>query len=220
MSITEFVYEKEFHNRLEPWNWAAGHYGMSYVAFIKGTGLIGIDPDGAILHGIVLDKEDKNTPFCYLHFSTTVKNMYFDEISGQLFELLSDGRVMQWNPPVGIPGTTTLWDWTWRSKPFRMAFPASFKAIKIIFGVPPEVTIVPGVRNTDQNQVYDPATQYLIVRVFADYKFVMVKEIQKTEEILLIPDGFKAILWELELQGQIIVAHLKMATSVKELRKA
>ena len=37
-SITEFIYEKEFHNSLQPWNWASGHYGMSYVTFIKGEG--------------------------------------------------------------------------------------------------------------------------------------------------------------------------------------
>ena len=218
-SITEFVYEKEFHNRLQPWNWAAGHYGLSYVALFKGAGLSGIDPDGLVLHGFVLDKEDKNVPFTYLHLNTTVKNMYFDEVSGQLFEILSDNTVRQWNPPIGVPGTTTLWDWMWRSKPFRMAFPASFKAFKIIFSVPPEVTIVPGVRNTDQSQVYNPATQYLIVRVYADGRFVMVKEVQKNEEVLLIPDGFKAVIWEFELQGQINIAHFKVATSVKELRK-
>jgi hypothetical protein len=220
VSITEFVYEKEFHNTLQPWNWAAGHFGLNYVAFIRGTGLIDVDPDGAVLHGFVLDKEDKNTSFTYLHFSTTVENMYFDEISGQLFEILSDGRVMQWNPPVANPGTTTLWDWTWESKPFRMAFPASFKAIKIIFDVPSEVTIIPMTRNTSQDQVFDPATQWLIIRVYADDRFVMVKEILRNEEVLLIPDGFKATLWELELQGQVNVVHLKMATSVKELRKA
>lgn len=218
-SITEFVYEKEFHYTLQPWNWAAGHFGLNYVAFIKGAGLTGVDSDGASLHGFVLDKEDKNTSFCYLHFPTTVRNMYFDEISGQLFELLSNGKVMQWNPPISNPGTTTLLDWTWSSKEFRMAFPASFKAIKIIFDVPPEVTITPGVRNTAQDQVYDPATQWLIVKVFADDRFVMVKEVQKNQEILLIPDGFKATIWELELQGQVNVSHLKMATSVKELRK-
>jgi hypothetical protein len=220
MSITEFVYEKEFHNKLQPWNWAAGHFGMQYVSFIKGAGLTNLDPDGLALSGFVLDRQDKNTPFCYLHFPATIKNMYFDEISGQLFELLSDGRVMQWNPPIGVPGTTTLWDWLWRSKVFRMAFPASFKAIKIIFGVPPEVQITLGQRNTDQNQTYNSATQYLIVKVFADGRFIMVKEVQQSEEILLIPDGFKATLWELELQGQVSIVHLKMATSVKELRKA
>jgi hypothetical protein len=220
ISMTEFVYDKEFHNSLQPWNWAAGHYGMNYVAFVKGAGLTGIDPDGLVLHGLVLDKEDKNTPFSYLHFSAPVKNMYFDEISGQLFEILNNGKVLQWNPPIGISGTTTLWDWMWKSKQFRSAFPATFTAIKIIFEVPPEITITLGQRNTAQNQVYDPTKQYLIVRVFADGNFVMVKEVQKSEEILLIPDGFKATIWELELQGQVNVKHLKMASSVKELRKA
>ena len=219
-NMTEFIYEKEFHNELQPWNWAAGHHGMSYVSFIKGVGLTGIDHNGAVLNGFVLDQQDKNTPFCYLSSDAIVENMYFDEISGQLFEILSDRTVRQWNPPIAAPGVTTLWDWTWRSKRFRMAFPASFKAIKIIFAVPPEVQITLGQRNTDQNQIFDPTSQYLIIKVFADGRFVMVKEVQISEEVLLIPDGFKATLWELELQGQIAVVHLKMATSVKELRKA
>jgi hypothetical protein len=221
-SITEFVYEKEFHNTLQPWNWAAGHYGLSYVAFVKGTGITNVsdDPDGLTLNGLVVDKEDKNTPFTYLHFTTQVKNMYFDIISGQLFGLLSDGTVMQWNPPIGNPGTTHLWDWTWKSKQFRMAFPASFKAFQIIYEVPPEVQITLGTRNTDQNQTYNPATQYLIVRIWADGRFVVVREIQNSEEVLLVPDGFKAMLWEIEFQGQVSVKHFKMATSVKELRKS
>ena len=105
-------------------------------------------------------------------------------------------------------------------KQFRSAFPTSFKCIKTIFEVPPEVTIRPGVRNTDQNQTYNPATQYLTIKVFADGRFIMVKEQQQSGEILLIPDGFNATIWELELQGQVIIKYLEMANSIKELRKA
>ena len=85
---------------------------------------------------------------------------------------------------------------------------------------PVGVMITLGQRNTDQAQVFNPTSQYLIVKVYADGRFVMVKEVQRSEEILLIPDGFKAVLWELELQGQVNVTHLKMATSIKELRKS
>jgi hypothetical protein len=219
INVTQYVYEKEFHNTLTPWNWAAGHYGISYIAFIKGNGLSSIDPDGAMIRGMAIDHQDKNVPFTYLHFGNPVRNMYFDELSGQLFGLLDNKTVMQWNPPIGNPGTTALWDWAWKSKQFRMAFPCSMKVIEIIYDVPPEVTFVPGVRNVDQNQIYDPDTQYLIVKVYADGRFVMVKEVQENKELLLIPDGFKATLWELEMQGIVNVKFLKAATSVKELRK-
>jgi hypothetical protein len=220
LSITEFIYEKEFHNQLQPANWAAGRYGLAYVAFVKGAGLPNIDPDGDVLNGMVIDRQDKNVPFTYLHFNATVVNLFFDGFTGQLFGILSNGTVMQWNPPIGIPGTTTLWDWEWRSKKFRMPFAASMKCFQIMFDVPPEVMITLGQRNTNQSQIFDPTSQYLIVSIYADNKFIVVREVQKSEEVLLIPDGFKAILWEMRLQGQVNVIHAKMATSVKELRKA
>ena len=30
-------------------------------------------------------------------------NVYGDELSGQIFVLVSGWQIMQWNPPVGIP---------------------------------------------------------------------------------------------------------------------
>ena len=81
---------------------------------------------------------------------------------------MDDGTVLQWNPPVSSPGTTTLRSWEWKTKQFRFTAPQQFKAFMVLFEVPPEVMISLGPRNTDQGQVFDPTSQYLIVRIYAD----------------------------------------------------
>ena len=215
-NITLEIYEKEFHNFLSPIQWASGRYSSSYVAFIKGAALP--SPDGGGYSGFVLDNSVPNVPFTYLRFPIDIVNNYSDELSGQLFALMSNGTVMQWNPPVGFPGTTTLRPWQWKSKMFRFTAPQQFKAFMVLFTVPPEVEFIPGTRNTDQSQMYDPTNQYLIVRVFANEQEVVVREVQISGEVLLIPGGFKEEIWEFQFEGIVAVRFFKVASSIKELK--
>lgn len=212
-NMTQSIYEKEFHNSLEPQNWASGRYGSAYVAFVKGAPVAGDHG------GFVIDyTQNNNMVFSYLHFAHNVINAMNDELSGQLFYLLDNNTVMQWNPPVGNPGTTSLWNWEWKSKQFRFPHPQQFKAFTALFEIPPEVQITLGVRNTDQAQVFDPTKQYLTLTVFADGRQVVIREIQTSGEVLNIPGGFKATLWEFLFNGQIGLKHFKAASSVKELK--
>lgn len=219
-NITQSIYEKEYHWSVLPWTWAAGRYGESYVAFSKGAGIPSIDPDGDILNGLVLDNQDSNVPLSFLKFLNTVVNLYQDELSGQLFSVASNGTIMQWNPPIGVPGTTTLWAWEWKSKKFRFTMPQQFKAFLVMFDVPPEVTITLGPRNQDPNQTFNPATQYLIVQIYADGNLLTTREVQVSGEVLLINNGSKWTYWEIRLQGQVQIRMFKMASSVKELKSA
>jgi hypothetical protein len=221
-NITSGIYEKEFHNELTPEAWASGKYGESYVTFIKGAGInTPLPPEaGNIEQGFVIDETDANVPFTYVFSDTTTINNYVDELSGQIFRLDtgSPATVTQWNPPVGVPGTTTLNVWQWATKQFRFTAPQQFKAFMVLFEVPPEVNITLGVRNTDQNQVFDPDTQYLIAYVVADDNLIVVREIQQSGEVILIPGGFKAEVWEFWFTGQVSLTFFKAASSVKELK--
>ena len=213
-NVTTAVYEKEFHYSLLPPQWVSARYGSSYVGFIKGTPIPSVDNldaptdipspfDALGYYGFVMDSGDTNTPFTYLRFTAQIKNAYSDELSGQIFALMTDGTINQWNPPVGNPGTTILRNWQWKTKKFRFTTPQQFKAFMILFEVPPEVQITLGVRNTDQGQTFNPANQYLIIRVYADGNPIVVREIQKSGEVLLIPGDFKAELWEFQLEGPV-----------------
>ena len=218
-SITLQIYEKEFHYSLLPPQWAAGKYGSSYVSFIKLSRISSDDNIGYT--GFVLDNAVPNVPFTYLRtadLTATVVNAYSDELSGQIFILQTDGSVLQWNPPVGTPGTTTLRAWQWKTKKFRFTAPQQFKAFMVLFETPLEAEITLGVRNTDQNQVYNPASQYMIARVYADNLEIVVREVQTSGEVLLIPNGFKAELWEVQFEGIVGLRFFKMASSIKELK--
>lgn len=218
-NVTTLIYEKEFHNQLKPEIWASAKYGKTYVGFFKGAG---IPLDTGTENGFVLDNTDANVPFSYLNVDATIINTYMDELSGQVFRLDegTPGLVMLWNPPIGNPGSTTLRSWIWKTKKYRFTMPQQFKAFKVLYTVPPEVTITLGVRDTDQAQVFNPSTQYLIIRVYADGEPIVVREIQKSGEVLLIPGGFKAELWEFQFEGQIAMTFFKVASSVKELKAA
>jgi len=231
-NVTEQIYEKEFHYSLSPPQWASSRYGSSFATFIKGTPIpsqtaedvLSPSMDTLGYSGFVMDSGDTNTPFTYLRTpnieTVQVVNAYSDELSGQIFVLNSDGSIMQWNPPTGNPGTTTLRSWQWKTKKFRFTAPQEFAAFMVLFEVPPEVTITLGVRNTDQMQIFDPTSQYLIIRVYADGNPIVVREIQKSGEVLTIPGGFKAELWEYQLEGQVGVRFFKCASSIKELKAA
>jgi hypothetical protein len=212
-NMTQAIYEKEFHNSLSPPVWASGRYGSAYVAFVKGAPIAGDHG------GFVIDySQGNNMLFTYLHYTSNITNAMTDELSGQIFVLMDNRSVMQWNPPIGNPGTTTLNPWEWKSKQFRFPHAQEFKAFTALFEVPPEVQITLGPRNTDQAQVFNPATQYLTLTVFADGRQVVIREIQISGEVMLIPGGFKATLWEFYFNGQIGLKHFKAASSVKELK--
>lgn len=215
-NITLQIYEKEFHYSLLPPQWASAKYGSSYLGAIKGLPIP--SPDGLGYYGFVIDNAVPNVPFTYIRFPIDVTNVYSDELSGQIFGLMQNGSVMQWNPPEGTPGTTTLRSWQWKTKKFRFTAPQQFKAFMVLFEVPPEVTFTPGVRNTSQAQIYNPATQYMIIRVYADGNQIVVREVQVSGEVLLIPGGLKAELWEFQLEGIVGVRFMKFASSVKELK--
>ena len=230
-NITEQIYEKEFHYSLLPVQWSSARYGSSYATFIKGAPIPSVDnllvPNDTYkmvgvngYTGFVMDSGDTNTPFTYLQGMNTVTNSYSDELSGQIFVLNTDGSIMQWNPPVGTPGATTLRNWQWKTKKFRFTAPQQFAAFMVLFEVPPEITFTLGVRNTDQAQIYNPTGQYLIIRIYADGRQVVVREIQKSGEVLTIPGGFKAELWEFQFEGIIGMRFFKVASSVKELKAA
>ena len=227
INTTQFSMEKEFWETLSPEQWASGRVGLSYTAFIKGS------TTSSSITGVVLDHLEKNVPCSLLQGliepGEAMVNLYWDEPSGQLFmvhaEVVGAG-VRWWLPPSNYNGVTpygTLYPWIWKSKKFRLPFAAQFKAFKINFSVPSEVTITPPTpesRNNDQSQVFNPLTQYLIIRVYADGVQVVVREIIKDNEILLIPEGFKATYWEFQFEGQIYMYLFKASSSVKELKKA
>ncbi len=193
----------------------------------------GLDPDdGIVLEGfhatfrpdsnqgdngfIFGGAQPENTTFTYVAFPGLVDNMFQDEYSGEIF-IVSEGKIWWWDKPKQPRNSSYIW----QSKLFEFPSKQAFVAAKIFFGVPPEMGIPvpqPETRNTDQNQTYDPTKQYLLLRVYAGGKQILVREVQKSGELIKIPGGFKEDFWQFRLEGQVVVQNVQIATSVKELQ--
>ena len=212
-NVTSLFMDKEFFNKLQPQNFATGVYSETLVGFIKGSG--DGDENGVVIDYMAGEVTSKNVPFCYINTMYPLVNVYNDELSGQVFYITHD-QVYQWNPPDG----GSLWSYIWRSKMFRFTSPQQFKAFTVYYDIPPEVTTTPGERNTDQDQAFDETTQLLIVRIYGDGNQLVVREIQRSGETLLIPGDSKWTIIEFQLEGQVEVEVFKMASSVKELKAA
>ena len=58
------------------------------------------------------------------------------------------------------------------------------------------------------------------MRVYADDRLVMTREIRKSGELMRLPSGFKADYWQIEFETVVRINSVQFATSVKELLKA
>jgi len=223
INTTQMFMEREFWNSLQPQTWAAGRLGLSYIAVF--TGVTPANNNGH--NGCVIDFLEKNVPMSFLESAVApIDNLFWDQLSGQIF-IITQGVVRWLNPPSG----GTLLPWYWISKNYRLPKPAQFKAFKVDFSVPPEVTIPPPTaasRNNNQTQVFNPATQYLTVTIYRGLDSpvedpdnpVVVREVVTSGETILIPGGFKDDFWTIMFEGQVNVDLFKMASSVKELSKS
>jgi hypothetical protein len=207
-NVTEPIFEKEFWYTLEPNMIVSGRYALSMACFIKGSA-------ANTVNGAVIDFTDANVPFTYINTMTPLVNALTDELSGQVF-YVTNTQVLQWNPPDG----GTLWPYIWKTKKFRFTYPQQFKAFMVLYDIPPEIDITLGPRNTDQNQIFNPATQLLIVRIYVEGNQIVVREIQRSGEVILIPGGSKWEQYEYQFEGQVSLKFFKAATSVKELKAA
>ena len=160
--------------------------------------------------------QPENTTFTFLNFPGLVESVLHDEYSGEVF-VVSDGHIWWWDRPA----QRTNCSYVWQSKQFEFPSAAAFTAMKVFFAVPSglEMAQTPSVetRNTDQQQSYDPTKQYLLLRVYAGGRQILVREIVESGELIMLPGGFKSTFWQFRLEGQVVVLNAQLASSPKEL---
>lgn len=141
--------------------------------------------------------------------------------------MIQNGNVYWWDFEDPLP---TMQAYDWSSKVYQDNVKKSYEAFKVWFTVPPGTPAL-GKRNVAPTN--DPswdtlaANQYLIVKVWADvqqkgantgqFTLICAREIQRSGELMRLPDGFKAECFYVELMGRVVVSNLQIATSVKEL---
>jgi len=246
--ITQPIFARHDWAQTRPDLFMGARYSTSYVAFVQYGVLVGGQvydgvrpPDTPVydalvpgddidgLHaqwipladqgdnGFLIDGSGAKVAHTRLKFSGIVTSVIQDEYTGEVL-ILSNGVVYQWD----AAAQTLQLPYVWRTKRYEFPFPQQFIAAKVFFDVPSSVTIpVPnsGTRDTSQSQTFNPSTQYLLLRVYADGRLILVREIQSSGELIMFPDGSKAEFWQLQLEGQVAVKNIQAATSIKELQK-
>lgn len=127
--------------------------------------------------------------------------------------LMVQGTDVFW---LDISGDRTCRPYLWRSKIFQAQQKKNLAAMRVWFDVPADAPTQNPVRNVDLEQTL-AADQYGLVRVYADGRLVMCRELRTSGELFRIPSGFKAEFWQFEVEARVKVTNIQGAASVKEL---
>jgi hypothetical protein len=204
----------------------AARLGVAYYAW--GSGRIGVFDQasfdnasfdqqdfGGSRQGIIIEPSDPRVAITTLSNADPVFSVTNDVWTGEVF-LVRDAAVYWLNIGNQNPTYET---YDWRSRIFQAPNKRSLEAIKIYFTVPATAPTLNPVRNTSLVQTFDPNSQYGLVRLYADDRLVMTRELRTSGELMRIPSGFKADFYQLEIQGVVPILNVQVAESAKELAK-
>lgn len=164
--------------------------------------------------GALIDLEDGRIAFTKLRTNMETVNCFTDSWSGETL-VIRDGKIFHLNRSP----TNTREKYIWKSKVMETPNQRNFGAMRVYFSsysFSPELNPV---RNVSQGQGLN-ADQWGVVRVYADGRLVVVRELRTSGEIFKLPSGFKGTYWEIEIEARIEVFSVEMATTAKELQAA
>lgn len=201
----------------------AGRLGTAYYAFGAGVqrayqwdtfqdDAFQMETDAGSADGFLIDPSNTNVGFVVLGETIDIKSLKNDQFSGELL-IVKDGKVWWLDQSPGYKKDPYIW----RSKIFQTPHLQNFSAYKAYFYDPKDL-VFNTPQNFDLNQVFDPATQYAVIRVYADGKLVSAREIRSPGELHRLPSGYKASFWQIEIEARVKFKSFQMATSVKELQ--
>ena len=161
--------------------------------------------------GAFIDLTNQRVSFTKLFNLDPTFNCYTDVWTGEAF-VIRDGQVM-W---LDIAPARPREPFVWRSKIFTMPNKRNLEAMRVWFDTFPDLPELNPVRNTAPVQTL-AEDQYGLVRVYADGRLVMTRELRSDGEFMRTPSGFKATYWQIEVEARVKVTSIELATVAKEL---
>jgi len=187
----------------------AAQLGNAYYAFGQARfGVfdpVGFNPDAfaqtdfaGARKGILIDPSSLNVAFNLLSSDDPIANIQTDAWSSEIF-IIRNNQLLWLD--IGDSAQSREW-YTWRSKIFQLTYERNMQAMKVFFNANPTWPVV-GSLGT--------------IRVYADDRLVMTRELSRSGEQWRMPSGFKASFWQFEIEAQVEVFSLHAATSPREL---
>lgn len=150
-------------------------------------------------NGVYLTLTDERTALMPLYSDLPVDNVITDVWTGEFF-LLRNGVVEH----VDIRKDYPRLGYVWRSKNFQTPYKENWAAAKVFFQQPPG----------------PPPDRPTIFRLYADGKVVHQRVLDVSGKQFRLPSGFKCDFMQFEIDGQLVIYNVQIATSARELRNA
>lgn len=192
------------------YGWGATVNGCFETSAFETTAFLQDDFTGAYT-GVTIDVNDQRVSIGTLTAQYPVYNTYTDVWTGEIF-IIAEGKVFWLDITDG--GARDVF--TWKSKVFEMPNQRNLEALRVWYKADPVNTPqqnpVPVVSPTDL-----APDMHGIVRVYADDRLVLSREMRSSGEFMRLPSGFKATYWQIEIKARVEVYSLETATAAKEL---
>lgn len=205
--ITENIISKrKWADEYDPKNMRAVWYKQAYLAM----------PFDGTMRGFVVHTQDIKKAITRIPMpDATADNILLDPWTGEPFFIMN-GFFYLWDSV----DTDARMVYTWKSKEYHLNKPSNFAALKIYFDSIPE---------NSQSENADPWAQASLdllpidvtgkLNLYADRVLVWTRNFSSmTGELMRLPNGYKAEIYQLEVIGRVRVDSIQMATSVKELQ--
>jgi hypothetical protein len=153
--------------------------------------------------GVLISLLDERASLMRIHSDLIVHNVIQDLWTGEPMVLLDDGWIYHLDVRYGTPRIS---DYLWRSKIFQTQYKENWAAAKVFYGPPPGVSGTP-----------DAPTYF---RFYADGRMILQRTLPASGQQFRLPSGYKSDFIQFELQGQLEIYNVQIATSVRELRNA
>jgi hypothetical protein len=144
--------------------------------------------------GALIDPSDSRTAYVTLTAEEPTRSVFNDPWTGEVLTVRSN-KVYHHDVSTG-----TRSPYLWRSKIFQVPFRNNLEAMKVFFDVPDGVT-----------------GNYGQMRLYANDTLVWERELLTSGVMMRLPSGFKSDFWQVEIEGQVILWSVQMATSAREL---
>lgn len=196
---------KAWQSLVDPANLRAVRFNDSYLSFSV--------PPSSMTQGLLVDSMDQRVAFTKHNPALTVNNIQQDLFSTSAIFISGTG-VYTWD----TVGATPPLPYVWKSKKFQLPYSDNLSAGKIYFNIPTGLSITPTSPSANTLGETFGANMYLLLNVYADDRLVLTWEVQNSGDLIRLPSGFKADVYQFEVYSRVNITSMQFGTSVKELR--
>jgi hypothetical protein len=147
--------------------------------------------------GILIDPSDQRVALTVLSSEDLTSSVFNDAWSGEVF-ILRENNVY-WVDLADPQGVREAFQW--KSKIFQTAVKGNMGVMCAYFD--------PGNLTSDLGEV----------RVYADGRHVVTRQLEQSGKIMKLPAGFKAEFWQFDIRARVQLFSLHVASTAKELRR-